>query len=259
MVNPICEVHHLGLVPYRESWQLQKQLAAQRAADLIPDTLLLLEHPHTYTFGRSGHIDNLLWDDTKRAAHGVTIEWVDRGGDVTYHGPGQVVGYPILKLGSPVTQTSKVFKTSDVSIPKADYVGYIRKLEDLIIRAIAHFGLVTGQLAGITGVFVQPDKESRCAFCAPEKRIAPSKIAAIGVKVDGRGISQHGFAINVEPDMDFFVGIVGCGLKDHPAISLGELLIEPPTMAAVMDAVVQQFGKTFEREMKLVKKELAGW
>jgi lipoate-protein ligase B len=171
-----------------------------------------------------------------------------------------VVGYPILKLGSPTVETSEVsgetlVRTTsevfipEVLIPKADYVGYIRKLEDLIIRSLAHFSLVTGQLAGVTGVFVHPDKESRCAFCAPEKRQTPSKIAAIGVKVDGRGISQHGFAINVAPEMNYFEGIIGCGLKDHPAISMAELLPSPPTVQAVMAEVARQFGKRFEYEM----------
>lgn len=236
----ICEVRRLGLVPYRDAWELQKRLAAERAADSIPDTLLLLEHPHTYTFGRSGHPENLLWTDSQLAEQGVSVEWVDRGGDVTYHGPGQVVGYPILKLG--------VAADSGDGFPRADYVGYIRKLEDVIIRTIAHFGLVTGQLNGITGVFVNPDTESRCAFCAPSKRRV-CKIAAIGVKVDGYGSSQHGFAINVEPDMTYFEGIIGCGLKDHPAISMAELLLDPPTVSQVMDEVAHQFGRLFEREM----------
>jgi len=238
----ICEVRRLGLVAYREAWGLQKQLAAKRAADLIPDTLLLLEHPHTYTFGRSGHAENLLWGESELAQRGVTVEWVDRGGDVTYHGPGQVVGYPILKVGVPVGEGGR--------IPQANYVGYVRKLEEMIIRTLAHFGLVTGQLAGVTGVFVHPDRESRCAFCAPEKRKAPSKIAAIGVKVDARGVTQHGFALNVDPEMDYFNGIIGCGLPDHPAISMAELLGQPPTMNEVMDEVERQFGKVFDWEMQ---------
>jgi lipoate-protein ligase B len=134
-------------------------------------------------------------------------------------------------------------------IPQADYVGYIRRLEDMLIRTLGHFGLVTGQLAGKSGVFIHPDDASRCAFCPPSKKIAPSKLAAIGVKVDGKGVSQHGFALNVDPDMDYFEGIVGCGLKDNPAISMAELLGDPPPMRAVMDEVVRQFGKAFGREM----------
>src|SRR5574341_150971 len=238
----LCEVRRLGLVPYHEAWDLQKRLAAERAADLIPDTLLLLEHPHTFTFGRSGHGENLLWAESELASREAAVEWVDRGGDVTYHGPGQVVGYPILKVGTPTSD--------DGRIPQADYVGYVRKLEEMIIRAVGHFGLVAGQLDGITGVFVQPDVASRCVFCPPEKRQTPSKIAAIGVKVDARGVTQHGFAVNVAPDMEYFDGIIGCGLKDHPAVSMAELMRDPPGMDEVMDEIVLQFGRVFGREMR---------
>lgn len=237
----ICEVRRLGLVPYAEAWQVQKDLAARRAADQIPDTLLLLEHPHTYTLGRSGHLENLLLNETQLAERGVTVEWVDRGGDITYHGPGQLVGYPILRLGHPVSAEGR--------IPQADYVGYVRRIEETLIRALMHFGLVTGQVPGLTGVWIQPDVASRCPHCPPAARQAPSKIAAIGVKVDARGISQHGFALNVNPDMSYWEGIVGCGLRDHAAISMADLLGEASSMDSVMDEVVKQFGKVFEREM----------
>ncbi|MGH2523734.1 MAG: lipoyl(octanoyl) transferase LipB, partial [Anaerolineales bacterium] len=147
-------MRRLGLVPYAEAWQVQKDLAARRAADQIPDTLLLLEHPHTYTLGRSGHLENLLLNETQLAERGVTVEWVDRGGDITYHGPGQLVGYPILRLGHPVSAEGR--------IPQADYVGYVRRIEETLIRALMHFGLVTGQVPGLTGVWIQPDVASRC-------------------------------------------------------------------------------------------------
>lgn len=228
----LCEVHRLGCVPYAEAWELQKQLAAQCAAGQIPDTLLLLEHPHTYTFGRKGHSENLLWDETERAARGIETHWVDRGGDVTYHGPGQLVGYPIIQLGTPVNEAGR--------IPQADYVGYVRRLEEMLIRVCARFGLIAGQVAGLTGVWIQPDAAAR---------LAPSKIAAIGVKVDVRGVSQHGFALNVAPDMNYWNGIIGCGLKEHASISFAALLGAPPPMDAVMDEVTIQFGKVFEREM----------
>ncbi|MBI3242504.1 MAG: lipoyl(octanoyl) transferase LipB [Chloroflexi bacterium] len=241
MPATICEVRRLGLIPYQEAWELQKRLAAERAADSIPDTLLLLEHPHTYTLGRSGHIENLLLGEEERAKRGVTVEWVDRGGDITYHGPGQLVSYPILRLGRPVDGNGH--------LPQADYVGYVRQLEEALIRALAHFGLVSGQIGGLTGVWVQPDVASRCPHCPPHARLAPSKIAAIGVKVDAKGISQHGFALNVEPDMTYFDGIVPCGIKDHGVVSMADLLAEPPTMTEVMDEVEAQFGKVFEREM----------
>ena len=235
----LCEVRRLGLIPYGEAWELQKELAAKRAADEIPDTLLLLEHPHTYTLGRSGHAENLLLDEAQLTARGIDVQWVDRGGDITYHGPGQLVGYPILKLGA----------LADGRLPQADYVGYVRRIEEALIRALARFGLVAGQVKGLTGVWIQPDVASRCPHCPPAARHAPSKIAAIGVKVNARGISQHGFALNVNPDMSYWDGIIGCGLRDHASISLSDLLDPPPPMDAVMDDVVKQFGKVFEREM----------
>jgi lipoate-protein ligase B len=238
---PVCQVRRLGEVPYAEAWELQKQLAAQRAADTIPDTLLLLEHPHTYTLGRSGHIENLLWDESERAARGLSLHWVDRGGDITYHGPGQLVGYPILKLGRPHWENGQMLR--------ADYVGYVQRIEETLIQALMRFGLVTGQVTGLTGVWIQPDVASRCPHCPPAARQAPSKIAAIGVKVDARGISQHGFALNVNPDMSYWEGIIGCGLPGHASIALADLMEPAPPLSAVMDVVVAQFGKVFERAM----------
>ncbi len=239
---PDCQVRRLGLLPYAEAWELQKTLAAQRAAGEIPDTLLLLEHPHTYTLGRSGHAENLLLNEEQLAQRGITLHHVDRGGDITYHGPGQLVGYPILSLGAPVDAING-------RVPQADYVGYVRRLEETLIRALIHFGLVTGQVPGLTGVWIQPDVASRCPHCPPASRLAPSKIAAIGVKVDARGITQHGFALNVAPDMSYWDGIIGCGLRDHAIVSMADLLDPPPSMEAVMEAVVESFGKVFEREM----------
>ena len=238
----VCDVRRLGRLSYADALALQKSLAAQRAAGEIPDTLLLLEHPHTYTLGRSGHSENLLLDESQLAARGITLFHVDRGGDITYHGPGQLVGYPILSLGAPVN-------AANGRVPQADYVGYVRRLEDALIRALIPFGLVAGQVPGLTGVWVQPDVASRCVHCPPAARLAPSKIAAIGVKVDARGITQHGFGLNVDPDMSYWDGIIGCGLRDHAVVSLADLLDPPPTMAAVMDAVVESFGKVFAREM----------
>lgn len=238
----VCEVRRLGLMPYAEAWELQKTLAAQRAAGEIPDTLLLLEHLHTYTLGRSGHTENLLLDQAQLAQRGITVHEVDRGGDITYHGPGQLVGYPILRLGAPVDSASG-------RVPQADYVGYVRRLEETLIRALTRFGLVTGQVPGLTGVWIQPDVASRCPHCPPASRLALSKIAAIGVKVDARGIAQHGFALNVDPDMSYWDGIIGCGLRDHAVVSMADLLDPPPTMAEVMAAVVESFGKVFAREM----------
>jgi lipoate-protein ligase B len=240
----VCEVRRLGRLPYAEAWELQKTLAARRAAGEIPDTLLLLEHPHTYTFGRSGQMENLLWDEATLAARGIAVHWVDRGGDVTYHGPGQLVGYPLFQLGQPVDSAGR--------IPQADYVGYVRKLETALIRALVRFGLVAGQVPGLTGVWVQPDVASRCPHCPPAARLAPSKIAAIGVKVDARGVSQHGFALNVAPDMSYWEGIVGCGLREHASIALADLLPAPPAMTSVEAEVIEAIGRVFGLEMTLV-------
>jgi lipoate-protein ligase B len=203
--------------------------------------VLLLEHPPTYTFGRSGHVENLIWDEAERARRGIAVEWVDRGGDVTYHGPGQLVGYPILKLGPPMGGAGR--------LPQADYVGYVRRLEEMLIRTLARFGIVGGQIPSLTGVWVQPDAASKCPHCPPAARLAPTKIAAIGVKVAGNGISQHGFALNLNPDMDYFDGIIPCGINDHGVISMSDLLFDLPTPEAVMDKLVVEFGRVFGREM----------
>jgi lipoyl(octanoyl) transferase len=166
------------------------------------------------------------------------VHWVDRGGDATYHGPGQLVGYPILRLGAATPGP-------DGRVPRADYVGYVRRLEDVLIRALAVFGVVAGQMRGLTGVWVQPDVASRCPACPPAACKFPSKIAAIGVKVDTRGVTRHGFALNVDPDMSYFEGIVPCGLPDAPAVSLAQFFYEAPPMLAVMDEVARQFGAVF--------------
>jgi len=241
----ICVVQRLGLVPYVEAWDYQRKLAAEIGVGARPPSLLLLEHPHTYTFGRSGHLENLVWGDQELSARGVQLHWVDRGGDVTYHGPGQLVGYPLIPLGKLI---------SGGRLPQADYVGYVRRLEEVLIRALAQFGLVAGQVSGLTGVWIQPDVASRCPHCPPAARLAPSKIAAIGVKVDARGVSQHGFALNVNPDMSYWEGIVGCGLAGHTSISMADLLdgFALPEMEAVMVEVAEQFGRVFGYQTRVV-------
>lgn len=232
-----CKLIDLGLIPYEEAWQLQGDLALQIAAGTHPPSLLLLEHPHTFTFGRRGDIKNLLWDEKEQAQRGISLHWVDRGGDVTYHGPGQLVGYPLLPLGKPVTGLTH--------IPTADYVGYVRRLEDSLILALLNLGLAAGQISGLTGVWVQPDLASRCPRCKPQDRQKPAKIASIGVKVDANGISRHGFALNVDPDMSYWDGIIACGLVDHPSVSLADLLIPFPDMKEVKSAVGTAFAEIF--------------
>lgn len=249
-MRKICEVHRLGLTPYEQAWKLQGQLAEEIAAGKRPATLLLLEHPHTYTFGRRGQESNLLWDEPELSRRDATVLWVDRGGDVTYHGPGQLVGYPLLPLApGGLSATKLVDGTSRPRLPQADYVGYVRKLEETLILALMKLGVASGQIAGLTGVWVQSDVRTRCPECDPEDRQPPAKIAAIGVKVDVKGVSRHGFALNVNPDMTYWNGIVGCGLDGYPVASLADTLDPLPSMNKVMDTVSDAFGEIFEYEM----------
>ncbi len=243
----ICQVFRLGVIEYQKAWNLQNQLAAQIAAGEQPPTLLLLEHSHVYTFGSRGQAEHLLWGQARLQEQQVDVHWVDRGGDVTYHGPGQLVGYPLISLGT-VTSDPASGKSR---IPQTDYIGYLRKLETVLIRALAELGVPAGQVAGQTGVWVQPDVASRCLNCPPELKLAPSKIASIGVKVDSRGISRHGFALNVAPDMSYWKGIIACGLQNQNQISLEYLLDPAPGMERVIDKVVDAFGAAFGFEMQM--------
>jgi len=174
-------VQRLGLVSYDEAWALQNDLHDKRSRAEIGDTLLLLEHPHVYTIGRRGTHDDVLRPD-------VDVVETDRGGQVTYHGPGQLVGYPIVYLG-----------------PAADLVKYVRRLEDVMIGALATFGIAAGRDDGNTGVWVNN-----------------AKIGAIGVRVT-RNVTKHGFALNVATDLSYFAGIVPCGITDKGVTSMRAL------------------------------------
>lgn len=222
-----CHVRCLGLVPYQQAWDLQIQLAGQIASGEIPPTLLLLEHPHTFTFGRRGQATNLLWSEAELVHRGVQVFWVDRGGDVTYHGPGQLVGYPLIPLEINNLVPSSQSRAS--SLPQADYLGYLRKLEQVLIQALNQFGVRAERIKNLTGVWVKG-----------------AKIAAIGVKVDSHGITRHGFALNVAPDMSYWNGIVGCGLAGYSVTSLATLLSSPPTMLQVIQATICAFEDVFE-------------
>jgi lipoyl(octanoyl) transferase len=245
----VCEILDLGLIEYECAWKLQDEYAREIAEGKRPPTLLLLEHPHVYTFGRRGKQENLLWGESQLKEKGIAIHWVDRGGDVTYHGPGQLVGYPLIPL-IPLSQREKGRGEGDTRIPDTDYVGYVRKLEKTLIVALARLGLVAGQRSGLTGVWIQADVHSRCPRCKPEDRRKPAKIAAIGVKVDARGVSRHGFALNVNPDMEYWDGIIACGLEDEPIVSLADLFPEPPSMEHVKREVSTAFNEVFGVELK---------
>lgn len=217
MTRPL-RVVDLGTIPYAECWELQKRLAQGVAEGLTPDTLLLLEHPHTYTCGRRGGRDHILIPDDELERQGITVLDVDRGGDVTYHGPGQLVAYPVVRLaldGEPV-----------------DYPGYVRRLERVLISTLADFAIAAYQLPGLSGAWTGPEQ-------------APEKIAAIGVKVDGRGVSSHGIALNVTTDLSYFGQIVPCGITDKGVTSMERLQSEPPTMEAVKQAFTRHFTAQF--------------
>jgi lipoyl(octanoyl) transferase len=211
-----CSVRWLGRIAYADAWQLQKELAAQRARDLIGDTLLLLEHEHTYTFGSRGKREHLLVPREVLEAQGVAILDVDRGGDITYHGPGQLVGYPILRLAG----------------YDLDAVRYLRTLENMLIDVARSYDLDAQHVRHLTGVWV-----------------GDHKIAAIGTKVDVHGITQHGFAFNVATDLAYFDQIVPCGIRNRQVGSLAQLLDHHVPMDDVVDRTVAAFGATFNAEM----------
>ena len=206
----MMEVRRLGLVPYPEAWALQNRLADARRAGLAPDTLILLEHPHTYTIGRSGTRDHVFLTDSELAVRGITCLDVDRGGDVTYHGPGQLVGYPIFDLG-----------------PQPDVGRYLRNLEDCLIETLADFGIAAGRLSGYTGVW-----------------IGDRKIAAIGVKVS-QGVTTHGFALNVSTDLSLFTHILPCGIPDKGVTSMALEVGRAPAMTEVEARVMAHFSNRF--------------
>ncbi len=243
------EIIDLGLIEYESAWKLQNEYAAEIAEGKRPPTLLLLEHPHVYTFGRKGHAENLLWNEEQLKQKNISTHWVDRGGDVTYHGPGQLVGYPLIPLNPirPDRFQSESSRLEDDPIKpvRSDYVGYIRNLEKALIVTLARFGIVAGQRTGKTGVWIQADVHSRCVNCKPEDRESPAKIAAIGVKVDAHGVTRHGFALNVNPDMTYWNGIVPCGLTE-PVVSLADLLDPAPDMQSVKEEIIKAFLEVFE-------------
>jgi lipoyl(octanoyl) transferase len=225
--RPALRIELLGDAPYEPVWSLQKRMVAARAADEISDTLLVVEHQHTYTLGSSGHESNILLSPEEMAERGITIFRVDRGGDVTYHGPGQLVGYPILKLP----------RTLDNGL-RADVIAYVRNLEEVIIRTLADFGILARREPGLTGVWVD------AAF--NEHGEPPAKIAAIGVKVTTRGVTYHGFALNIDPDMSYFAGIIPCGITDKPVTSMARLLGYTPELNTVLEPLIHHFGNVFE-------------
>ncbi len=212
----ICETRFLDLISYAEALALQEELVERRKNDEINDTLLLLEHPHVITLGRAANRANVLIDDATRVQLGVELFDTGRGGDVTYHGPGQLVGYPIIKL-----------------LPgRQDVRRYVRDIQQVLVRAARDFGVEAEPRDGdYIGVWVGDEK-----------------LAAIGIRIS-RWVTMHGFAFNVTTDLDYFQLIVPCGIRSYGVTSLEKLLGRPVEMSAVARSVTRHFGEVFERRM----------
>jgi lipoyl(octanoyl) transferase len=206
------QIIRAGTVPYEEAWAQQRELHAQRIAGEVPDTLLLLEHPSVYTAGRRT-------EPHERPFDGTPVIDVDRGGKITWHGPGQLVGYPIVALPDPV-----------------DVVAHVRRLEEALIEVCAGFGLTTGRVEGRSGVWVAADAAG--SGFRPER-----KVAAIGVRV-ARGVTMHGFALNCDPDLGAFGAIVPCGIPDAGVTSLSAELGR--------DITVEEATEPVEKAMRAV-------
>jgi lipoyl(octanoyl) transferase len=217
-----CEFHDLGQLDYAAALAIQRDLAARRKLGEIPDQLLIVEHPHVITLGRNGRQDNLLASEEVLRRSGISFHPTDRGGDITYHGPGQIVGYPIF----------------DLREWKRDVVEYVRAIEQVIIDALAALGIKAERIKGLTGVWVN------------EK-----KIAAIGVHIS-RWVTSHGFALNHATDLTYFQYIVPCGLT-KPVTSMRKLG-SSATRHEVTSELVRQFARHFDLDLRDAASRIAG-
>jgi lipoyl(octanoyl) transferase len=218
--HKLVELLRPGRVPYAEALELQRRLVAARSAGEAPDTLLLLEHPPTITLGVRADPANVLVPAAELARRGVALVPTDRGGDVTYHAPGQIVGYPILKL----------------SQHGADLGRYVRAVEEVIIRTLAMYGVTGERVPGLTGVWVDGGR---------------AKICAIGVRLSAAGVTSHGFALNVRPDLAGFAQIVPCGISDREVTSLARLLGgDGPSEDEVAEVLLAQFAEVLGVELR---------
>ena len=213
----LCRVEQLGTMDYGEGLRLQQELMARRKAGKVPDTLLLLEHPHVYTLGRNARRENLLITQDQLAALGAQLFETDRGGDITYHGPGQLVGYPIF----------------DLAEHRRDIAWFMRSLEEVCIGVARDFGIEAGRIAGAPGVWMDNNK-----------------LVAMGVHIS-RWVTSHGFAFNVNTNLRYFDSIVPCGLRDKGVTSLAKLMGHQVDMDRVADCVIEHFGKVFGLVMQV--------
>lgn len=210
-------VCRLGLQEYERAWALQRKIAEARRRDRLPDVLLLLEHPPTYTVGRLGQPEHILLSDQELARRRLAVHYVDRGGDVTFHGPEQLVIYPIFKLAR----------------NRADCLRYLRCAEAAILECVREFGVSAVLHQGYSGIWVEG-----------------AKLCAIGVKVDSGGVTTHGMAMNVNTDLSYFSHIIPCGIADRGVTSLQEVLGRRISMQRVMRTVTASLARQFEKDVR---------
>ncbi len=228
------------MVDYTTGLRLQAELICARKEDRIPDTLLLLQHKPVITLGRNARGSNVLFSRESLEQKGVELFETDRGGDVTFHGPGQLVGYPILDLHG--------FPSSGGSLKHLGAVDYVRRVEEVLIRACLEYGIPTKRIKGLTGVWTDwSDGGGRSHSTGSEE----AKIAAIGVHIS-RSITSHGFALNVNTDLDYFKLIVPCGISNKPVTSIAKELARTIDIDEVAQCVSRNFGRVFDRQMMAV-------
>lgn len=220
----------LGRVDYDQAWEMQREIVATASQSPYEDQLLLLEHAPVFTLGRRGDEQNLLANEATLRGEGITVRRVDRGGDITYHGPGQLVGYPLLDL-------KRLHKRRGYTRP--DLHLYLREIEEMLIETLRMFEIEARRFDGYTGVWVDTDEGLQ-------------KIAAIGIKVSSRGISSHGFALNVMPNLAHFDHIIPCGIQDHGVTSMARLLARTVTVHQVIDPLVDAFSRVFDVDVRFV-------
>lgn len=214
MNNKILTYCDLGFIDYKEAWDLQQEIHSKRVANEADDFLFLLEHPNTYTLGKTAHKENLVGSEDYLKQNQISVYDIDRGGDITYHGPGQIVGYPIIDLNNWFKDTHK----------------YLRALEEVIIKTCENYGLQCGRNEKHTGVWIDD-----------------RKIAAIGIKVS-RWVTMHGFAFNINTDLNLFKGIIPCGIQDKSVTSLSKELKKEIDTNEVKEILLRNFFTLFSYE-----------
>ena len=233
--NPPVRSVWMGRVDYDEAYKLQLSLLERRQAGEIPDTLLLLEHSPVYTLGRRGGDEDLLVSSAELESTGAQVVWTDRGGQATYHGPGQLVCYPII----------------DLRVGGLGPVTYVRQLEDVIIAVLSECGVEAHRVEGKTGVWTYGSTK---LDLAPPLETGEAKIAAIGVRIS-HGVAKHGFALNLSTDLARFDRIVPCGMPDVRMASIQSICGEAPEMKRTASLVAGKFGLVFDRSVKSEKPE----